>query len=208
MHIHPHSRSQGKRCMATAYCVVHAHTPVCVCNSNACFPVCQSSGSGDDITTQDGSGGLGCEGGAWHGVGRPPSSLSHGSLQKRAAAPEQRLRKRVRGSALLTPLLPHAQPLSAFLLYSLSLPLYAFTLLPELFLLFVLREIPPALFFVLGHLAVSLAYPALFHHHGASSLPRLTEGIRFSLCLQLVISFSVLLWYHWHFKIIFNHVFS
>ncbi|KAK2909075.1 hypothetical protein Q8A67_004912 [Cirrhinus molitorella] len=56
----------------------------------------ESSGSGDDITAQDGSGGLGGEGGAWHGVGRPPSSLSHGSLQKRAAAPEQRLRKRLK----------------------------------------------------------------------------------------------------------------
>ncbi|XP_057187156.1 lysine (K)-specific demethylase 2Aa isoform X3 [Triplophysa rosa] len=56
----------------------------------------ESSGSGDDITAQDGSGGLGGEGRAWHGVGRPPSSLSHGSLQKRAAAPEQRLRKRIK----------------------------------------------------------------------------------------------------------------
>nr|XP_055060868.1 lysine (K)-specific demethylase 2Aa isoform X2 [Misgurnus anguillicaudatus] len=53
----------------------------------------ESSGSGDDITAQDGSGGL--RGGAWHRVGRPPSSLSHGSLQKQAAAPEQRLRKRI-----------------------------------------------------------------------------------------------------------------
>lgn len=111
--IHTHSFTHVEKCMLRAYCVVH--TPMCVCNSNACFPVCQSSGSGDDITAQDGSGGRGGEGGAWHGVGRPPSSLSHGSLQKRAAAPEQRLRKRVRGSALLTPLLPHAQPLrSAF----------------------------------------------------------------------------------------------
>ncbi|KAG1956457.1 lysine (K)-specific demethylase 2Aa isoform X3 [Pimephales promelas] len=56
----------------------------------------ESSGSGDDITAQDGSGGRGGEGGAWHGVGRPPSSLSHGSLQKRATAPEQRLRKRLK----------------------------------------------------------------------------------------------------------------
>uniref|UniRef100_A0A8C1X1K7 [histone H3]-dimethyl-L-lysine(36) demethylase n=1 Tax=Cyprinus carpio TaxID=7962 RepID=A0A8C1X1K7_CYPCA len=73
----------------------------------------------------DGSGGRGGEGGAWHGVGRPPSSLSHGSLQKRAAAPEQRLRKRVRGSAFLTPLLPHAQLLrSAFIMFSLLCSLY------------------------------------------------------------------------------------
>ncbi|XP_058237611.1 lysine (K)-specific demethylase 2Aa isoform X2 [Hemibagrus wyckioides] len=54
----------------------------------------ESSGSGDDLTTQEGSGGLRGEGGAWHGVGRPPSSLSHGSLRKQVAAPEQRLRKR------------------------------------------------------------------------------------------------------------------
>uniref|UniRef100_A0A8C1ZEB9 [histone H3]-dimethyl-L-lysine(36) demethylase n=1 Tax=Cyprinus carpio TaxID=7962 RepID=A0A8C1ZEB9_CYPCA len=75
----------------------------------------------------DGSGGRGGEGGAWHGVGRPPSSLSHGSLQKRAAAPEQRLRKRVRGSAFLTPLLPHAQLLrSAFIMFSLLCSLYLF----------------------------------------------------------------------------------
>ncbi|ROI47866.1 Lysine-specific demethylase 2A [Anabarilius grahami] len=63
----------------------------------------ESSCSGDDITAQDGSGGRGGEGGAWHGVGRPPSSLSHGSLQKRAAAPEQRLRKRKRKSSSLDP---------------------------------------------------------------------------------------------------------
>ncbi|XP_051559950.1 lysine-specific demethylase 2A-like isoform X3 [Myxocyprinus asiaticus] len=56
----------------------------------------ESSGSGDDITAQDGSGGRGGEGGAWHGVGRPPSSLSHRSLQKRAAAPEQLFRKRIK----------------------------------------------------------------------------------------------------------------
>lgn len=109
--LHTHTITPCRKCMPRAYCVVH--TPMCVCNSNACFPVCQSSGSGDDITAQDGSGGRGGEGGAWHRVGRPPSSLSHGSLQKRAAAPEQRLRKRVRGSALLTPLLPHAQPLKS-----------------------------------------------------------------------------------------------
>ncbi|XP_076831629.1 lysine (K)-specific demethylase 2Aa isoform X3 [Brachyhypopomus gauderio] len=56
----------------------------------------ESSGSGDDITAQEGSGGLRGEGGAWHGVGRPPSSLSHGSLRKRVLAPEQRLRKRMK----------------------------------------------------------------------------------------------------------------
>ncbi|KAL7889669.1 hypothetical protein AOLI_G00019270 [Acnodon oligacanthus] len=54
------------------------------------------SGSGDDITAQEGSGGLRGEGGAWHGVGRPPSSLSHGSLRKQVAAPEQQLRKRMK----------------------------------------------------------------------------------------------------------------
>ncbi|XP_026102439.1 lysine-specific demethylase 2A-like isoform X2 [Carassius auratus] len=63
----------------------------------------ESSGSGDDIAAQDGSGGLGGEGRAWHRVGRPPSSLSHWSLQKRAAAPEQRLRKRKRKSLSLDP---------------------------------------------------------------------------------------------------------
>ncbi|KAK1791893.1 hypothetical protein P4O66_013878, partial [Electrophorus voltai] len=56
----------------------------------------ESSGSGDDIMAQEGSGGLRGEGGAWHGVGRPPSSLSHGSLRKRVLAPEQRLRKRMK----------------------------------------------------------------------------------------------------------------
>ncbi|XP_016331058.1 lysine-specific demethylase 2A-like [Sinocyclocheilus anshuiensis] len=55
-----------------------------------------SSGSGDDITAQDGSGGRGGEGGAWHRVGQPPTSLSYGSLQNRASAPEQRLRKRLK----------------------------------------------------------------------------------------------------------------
>ncbi|TRY89954.1 hypothetical protein DNTS_001675 [Danionella cerebrum] len=66
--------------------------PKCVLGKNTDS---ESSGS-DDITAQDGSGGLRGEGGAWHRVGRPPSSLSHGSLQKQGAAPEQRLRKRVK----------------------------------------------------------------------------------------------------------------
>ncbi|XP_051983252.1 lysine-specific demethylase 2A-like isoform X1 [Xyrauchen texanus] len=63
----------------------------------------ESSDSGDDIMAQDGSGGRGGEGREWHGVGQPPSSLSHGSLPKRAAAPEQRLRKRKRKSSSLDP---------------------------------------------------------------------------------------------------------
>lgn len=153
--IHTHSFTHVEKCMLRAYCVVH--TPMCVCNSNACFPVCQSSGSGDDITAQDGSGGRGGEGGAWHGVGRPPSSLSHGSLQKRAAAPEQRLRKRVRGSALLTPLLPHAQPLrSAFciLFSALSTSYSKFPLICSTFLCLLALFGPP--------------FPV--HHHRAQSL--------------------------------------
>ncbi|XP_062852370.1 lysine (K)-specific demethylase 2Aa isoform X3 [Trichomycterus rosablanca] len=83
--------------------------PKCVMNKDTDS---ESSGSGDDITAQEGSGGLRGEGGAWHGVGRPPSSMSHGSLQKQVAAPEHRLRKRIklegskmnkRKSALLDP---------------------------------------------------------------------------------------------------------
>ncbi|XP_030643962.1 lysine (K)-specific demethylase 2Aa [Chanos chanos] len=64
----------------------------------------ESWGSGDDMAVcggplppgWEGAGGMRGEGGAWHGVGRPPSSLSQGSLRKRAAAPEQRLRKRMK----------------------------------------------------------------------------------------------------------------
>lgn len=103
-----------------------------VFNSAASSPVCQSSGSGDDLTTPEGSGGLRGEGGAWHGVGRPPSSLSHGSLRKQVAAPEQRLRKRVRGSAFLTPRLPHVHPISCypFFFFSFFPSLYPFLLTP------------------------------------------------------------------------------
>ncbi len=130
-----------------------------VCNNNACFPVCQSSGSGDDITAQDGSGGQGGEGGAWHRVGRPPSALSHGSFLKRAAAPEQQLRKRVRGSAFLTPLLPHAQLLCIYVFPSLlSLPL---------------AVTPPRLIYLpcVSSLALSLFFlPCPVHHHCASLL--------------------------------------
>lgn len=153
---HTQSITPCRKMHARAYCVVH--TPMCVCNSNGCFPVCQSSGSGDDITAQDGSGGRGGEGGAWHGVGRPPSSLSHGSLQKRAAAPEQRLRKRVRGSALLTPLLPHAQPLKS--VFSSLLSLY------------LLQPIPSNLFHLFCVFSRFLFGPPspVHHHHRAQSL--------------------------------------
>lgn len=170
--IHAQSITPCRKMHARAYCVVH--TPMCVCNSNGCFPVCQSSGSGDDITAQDGSGGRGGEGGAWHGVGRPPSSLSHGSLQKRAAAPEQRLRKRVRGSALLTPLLPHAQPLKSVFssLLSLSTSCSQFPLICSTFFV--------------SSLALFLAHPALFiiivPNH-CIDLLRVSES---ALCLQLV----------------------
>uniref|UniRef100_A0A8B9RDB4 [histone H3]-dimethyl-L-lysine(36) demethylase n=1 Tax=Astyanax mexicanus TaxID=7994 RepID=A0A8B9RDB4_ASTMX len=67
--------------------------PKCVVGKNT---ESESSGSGDDIAAQEGSGGLRGEGGAWHGVGRPPSSLSHGSLRKQVAAPEHQLRKRIK----------------------------------------------------------------------------------------------------------------
>lgn len=100
---------------------MYTSTQLWVFNSAASSPVCQSSGSGDDLTTQEGSGGLRGEGGAWHRVGRPPSSLSHGSLRKQVAAPEQQLRKRVRGSAFLTPRLPHVHPISCYPFFSLSL---------------------------------------------------------------------------------------
>lgn len=90
-------------------------------NSTASSPVCQSSGSGDDLTTQEGSGGLRGEGGACHEVGRPLSSLSHGSLRKQVAAPEQRLRKRVRGTAFLMPRLPNVHPISCYPCFSVSL---------------------------------------------------------------------------------------
>lgn len=153
--IHTHSH-HVKRCMPRAYCDVH--TQICVCNNNACFPVCQSSGSGDDITAQDGSGGRGGE--AWHRVGRPPLALSHGSLQKRAAAPEQQLRKRVRGSAFLTPLLPHAQPLCSAFMYSLLCSLY---LLQKPFL-------PSSFSMCIFSRSLSLSNPCPVHHHGASLL--------------------------------------
>ncbi|XP_066534801.1 lysine (K)-specific demethylase 2Aa isoform X2 [Hoplias malabaricus] len=68
--------------------------PKCVAGKDTAS---ESSGSGDDITAQEGSGGLRGEGRAWHGVGRPPSSsLPHGSLRKQVAAPEQQLRKRIK----------------------------------------------------------------------------------------------------------------
>lgn len=116
-------------------------------NSAASSPLCQSSGSGDDITPQEGSGGLRVEGGAWHGVGRPPSSLPPGLLRKQVAAPEQRLRKRVRGSAFLTPQLPHVHSNSCYPLFSVSL----FTSCSH--------------FSVILCLTICLALPAPFHYH-------------------------------------------
>lgn len=129
------------------YTYVYTSTQLWVFNSAASSPVCQSSGSGDDLTTQEGSGGLRGEGGAWHGVGRPPSSLSHGSLRKQVAAPEQRLRKRVRGSAFLTPRLPHAH----------RSPAIPFSLYP--FLSTSCFHFPVSLSF-----SIYLAIPAPFHH--------------------------------------------
>lgn len=138
-------------------------------NSAASSPVCQSSGSGDDLTTPEGSGGLRGEGGAWHGVGRPPSSLSHGSLRKQVAAPEQRLRKRVRGSAFLTPRLPHVHPISCYPFFFFFFPLsvsLSFDSLPAFSCLYL-------------SVSIYLALPVPFHHHPvAPSLLGLTGGGR------------------------------